>query len=71
MSIRYRLKRDIKKEECLLLSYDLKEGSILYAFDGDTRFFISPEGLAVTFDKNGGLPYFEIPRNSVEFFGEE
>lgn len=70
MSIKYKVKRDIKKEECSLCTSDIKKGTILYAFDGDTKFFITTEGLAVTFDKNGSYPYFEIPRDSVEFFGE-
>jgi hypothetical protein len=70
MTIRYKVKRDIKKEECSLCSSDIKKGTILFAFDGDTNFFITGEGLAVTFNNSGGHPYFEIPRDSVEFFGE-
>jgi|WetSurSiteA1Bulk_404760.scaffolds.fasta_scaffold03767_2 hypothetical protein len=70
MPIKYKVKRDIKKSECLLCDSDIKKGTILYAFDGDTEFFITDEGLAVTFNKNGNYPYFEIPRDSVEFFGE-
>lgn len=64
---KYRITRDlIPEKEISGLSNPLTKGAIMYSYEKYTYGCISPNGIALTFDKNGGEPFIEIPKNAIE-----
>ena len=55
--------RDIRTEECPWLGNDIPAGTLLYRFTGITYGCITPEGTAVSEEKDVN-PFFEIPDDS-------
>ena len=63
---KYRVIRSVTYNECSWLERDFTEGEILYEYPGYTYGCISPSGIALTEDPDGGEPFFEFPYNAVE-----
>lgn len=59
------LTRDVTREECDWLERDLKKGKRLYKYLGCTYGCISDKGIAMTEDKGGGEPFFEVPIDAL------
>jgi hypothetical protein len=64
--VKYIVTRDITTDECEWLDKTIKEGTIVNKFYGTTYGCMGPDGIAVTFDKDGGNPFFELPYNSLK-----
>lgn len=60
------ISRDLTKSECPWLEEGVVAGAIVYEFHGPTYGNISQSGVAVS-SKAGENPYFEVPRDAVEF----
>lgn len=45
----------------------LEIGTIVYACYKPTYGALSQDGVAVTFDEEGDYPFFEVPKNSVDW----
>ncbi|MFA5098995.1 MAG: hypothetical protein WC461_02145 [Candidatus Paceibacterota bacterium] len=60
-----RLIREVTTQECPWLGANLKKGKIVYRFNGCTYGCIG-SGIAVS-DKPGKNPFYEIPRDAVEW----
>lgn len=65
---RLMLLRTITLEECPWLERPMLQNAIVYRFQGCDYGCVSQKGLAVTLDKGGGYPFFELPKNSVAAF---
>jgi hypothetical protein len=66
MATKFKVKRDVTKEECDWLRETVDEGSIVYECVYNTYGCISPSGIAVTKDEEGGYPFFELPYTALE-----
>jgi hypothetical protein len=60
------LNRKVTKDECSWLEQDLQKGKEVYKYDNYTYGCIGSSGIAVS-DKAGETPFYEVPRNSVDF----
>jgi hypothetical protein len=61
---KFKTTRDINSEECHWIDEPVKEGTEVYEYFGHTYGCISSSGMAVTL-KEGELPFFELPYNSL------
>ena len=61
----YRLTRDVTKKECPWLDQIVKEGTIVYEYDGNTFDMIGDRGIACTTLPNV-LPFFELPLSALQ-----
>lgn len=69
MPTKFKVKRDVTKEECHWLRETVDEGSIVFECVRHTYGCIGPSGIAVTRDEEGGYPFFELPFSSLEKIG--
>ena len=60
-----RMTRNVTQAECKWLDRDLKEGEVVFEYDGHTYGCVTPTGVAVTMQRNK-LPFFEVPGDSVK-----
>jgi hypothetical protein len=60
----YSLTRDVTREECDWLDWDLPAGKLVYEWTGHTYGAITREGIAVT-EQPGELPFFELPYDAL------
>jgi len=64
--VKFQLTRDVTQTECDWLRKTFKKGDIVYKFYGATYGCISPNGIAITEDSNGGNPFIELPRDALK-----
>ncbi len=57
--------RKVTTKECSWLKNDINPGHVVYKCVAHTYGTITPEGVAVTYDKLGDYPFFELPKNAV------
>jgi hypothetical protein len=62
--IKFKLNRDVSKNECSWLDKDLNEGTIVYKYTQYTYGCISRNGIACSFEFNVN-PFFELPIDSL------
>jgi len=64
-----KLNRDLTAQECPGRKEPLKEGTVIYKFQGETYGWISQNGIAVTDDENGQKKgvFFEVPMEAVKW----
>lgn len=62
---RFRVTRDVTREECPWLDRKIKAGRILYEYLGDTYGCITSSGTACTV-RLGVTPFFEVPTSAIE-----
>jgi hypothetical protein len=60
------LNRDVTIKECPWLERDMKRGYQVWRYFGFTYGCVSPNGIAVTHDKDE-TPFFELPLGSIDF----
>ncbi|TGP29083.1 hypothetical protein EN828_10290 [Mesorhizobium sp. M2D.F.Ca.ET.185.01.1.1] len=60
---KFKLTRDVTRDECLWLDADIAAGTIVYSYSGYTYGCIGPGGRAVTLERDG--PFVELPRNAL------
>lgn len=58
---------DLRKAGELFETNDLKKGETVYPFTEIVAGDINPGFVAVTKDKNGNAPYYEIPADAVDW----
>ncbi len=63
------LNRNLTTQECPGRKEPLEKGEIIYKFQGETYGWISPNGVAVTSDKNGKKKgvFYEVPIDAIEW----
>jgi hypothetical protein len=59
------LNRDVTRHECFWLLGLMAKDMEVYEYIGDNFEICSPNGIACTLDPNGGLPFFELPKDSL------
>lgn len=60
----FEVTRDVTKDECFWLEKTIKQGTLVYKYNGYTYGCISYSGIAVTLKENK-LPFIEIPCNAI------
>jgi len=68
MATAYRITRALTKEECPWLDEPIKEGALVFRYDGCTYGCVSGSGIAVT-ERPDKTPFFEVPQDAVELAG--
>jgi hypothetical protein len=63
---KYKVKREVTRTECPWLHENINEDTIVYRCVQWTYGCIGPNGIAVTLDKDGGYPFFELPYLALE-----
>jgi hypothetical protein len=63
---KFKVNRDVTRTECGWLSETVEKDSVVYECIMTTYGCISPSGIAVTIDQDGGYPFFELPYDSLE-----
>jgi hypothetical protein len=64
--MKFRLTRTVTRKECPWLDRTFRKGTIVFRFYGCTYGSIGPEGIAVTEDPEGKLPFTELPNDALE-----
>ena len=67
--IQYKVVKTISKKEYSWFDNDIKPGTILYYYEGDTSKFTMPDEISVTFTPYSN-DYFTVPRDCVKFIKE-
>ncbi len=62
--MKYKLVRNITKEECSWLDRNFREGEVVHRYSDHTYNCISPDGIACSID--GKTPFFELPADALE-----
>lgn len=63
--MKFKVIRDVTTDECHWLKEDVKEGSIVYVYDGHTYGCVSSAGIACTMNE-GETPFFELPISALK-----
>ena len=68
--MKFILIREVSQTECPWLRRNFAPGEIVYLFDGATYNCISKNGFPFT-EKEGGNPFFELPKDAVSPISEK
>lgn len=60
------LNREVTTQECFWLKKDLHQGDMVYKYSGYTYGVMSPNGVAVT-DEKDVTPFYEIPSDAIDW----
>lgn len=62
---KFRVSRNVSREECHWLDEDVPEGTTVYLYSGPTYGCVSGAGMAVSLEQDQ-TPFFELPRTALE-----